>query len=319
MHLGIVAHVVTAALVAIASSATASPAATAASPPVAAHAQAPQPDSTTDTTTGTGGNKILDRAVQAWRDRDYPPYMRYLVDVRAKVRGSLYAEGFQAWVRTADDFVITQQAPLYSTNDQANPYGTRFQILSWDIDPGSGIDTPFGVPRISPFYSFGFVPRSAVDFHPHPQAVTNPNTSVLGQVTVTARYYNATIVGEEQCDTGPCWHLALSPVNDPGEYRVRGMWVDEASFQPVRLTVAGIFNGCSATTANWDVRYMDFHGQWLLREESTTATLRDGGGLFGIGSHDFQQLTYTLGHYHFFDEFDDYLFFDRGTTAAMQE
>ncbi|HLJ83762.1 MAG TPA: hypothetical protein VKT51_06295 [Candidatus Eremiobacteraceae bacterium] len=272
-----------------------------------------------DQNSATNGDLILDRAVQMWRARTYPSYMRYLIDVRAKVRGSLYAEGFQAWVRTADDFVITQQAPLYSTNQQPSMYGTRFSILGWDFAPHEGVGTPYGVPRISPFYSFGFVPRSAVDFHPHPQSTDNANATVIGKVTATARYYTATLVGEEQCDAGPCWHLALTPVEDPGEYRVRGMWVDEASFEPERLTVAGIFNGCSATTANWDVRYMNFHGQWLLREETTTSSLRAGGGIFGFGSSVYDQLTYTLGHYHFFDSLDDYLFFDRGSTAAMQE
>ena len=264
-------------------------------------------------------NAIFDQALQAWRNRTYPPYLRYLVDVRAHVKGKLYAEGFQAWVRTTDDFVITAQAPLYSSNQQINPYGTRFSILGWDIDPGSGVNTPFGVPRISPFYSFGFVPQTAVDFHPHPAAREGSDANVLGTVTVTARYYNATLVGEEQCDTGPCWHLALTPVEDPGEYRVRAMWVDEDSFQPARLTVAGIFNGCAAATVNWDVRYMNFHGQWVLREESTGQDVRDGGGPFGWGSSVFHGLTYTLGHYHPLDSFNDFEFFDRGSTLATQE
>ena len=268
-------------------------------------------------TTGSA-NEILDRALQAWRDRKYPPYMRYLIDVRAHVKGKLYAEGFQAYVRTADDFVITTQAPLYSSNQQQNVYGTRFQILTWSIDPGSGIDTPFGVPRVSPYYSFGFVPQSAVDFHPHPPPRFGPDANVLGTVTVTGRYYNATLVGEEQCDTGPCWHLALDPVLDPGEYRVRAMWVDEDTFQPARLTVAGIFSGCAAAKVNWDVRYMNFHGQWLLREESTSEDVRDGGGPFGWGASVFHGLTYTLGHYHFLDAFDDLEFFDRGSTLATQ-
>src|SRR4029077_11495845 len=228
-----------------------------------------------------------------WRNRTYPKYMRYLIDVRAHVKGQLYAVGFQAWVRTSDDFVVTAQAPLYSSNMVESPYGTRFSILGWDIDPHSGVHTPFGVPRISPFYSFGFVPESAVDFHPHPLPRPSPDTSVLGTVTVTARYYNATLVGEEQCDTGPCWHLSLTPVDDPGGYRVRGMWVDEDTFQPARLTVAGIFNGCAATGVNWDVRYMNFHGQWVLREETTTQQLRDGGGPFGWGASTFESLTYT--------------------------
>ncbi len=264
-------------------------------------------------------NAILDRALQTWRNRTYPPYLRYLIDVRAHVKGKLYAEGFQAWVRTTDDFVITTQAPLYSSNQQISPYGTRFSILGWEIDPGSGVNTPFGVPRISPFYSFGFVPQTAVDFHPHPASRDGSDANVLGTVTVTARYYNATLVGEEQCDTGPCWHLALTPVQDPGEYRVRAMWVDEDTFQPARLTVAGIFNGCAAANVNWDVRYMDFHGQWVLREESTGQDVRDGGGPFGWGSSLFHGLTYTLGHYHPLDSFDDFEFFDRGSTLATQE
>jgi hypothetical protein len=267
----------------------------------------------------SNANGIFDRALQAWRNRTYPPYLRYLVDVRAHVKGKLYAEGFQAWVRTTDDFVITTQSPLYSSNQLISPYGTRFSIFGWDIDPGSGVNTPFGVPRISPFYSFGFVPQTAVDFHPHPTPREGSDASVLGTVTVTARYYNATLVGEEQCDSGPCWHLALSPVEDPGEYRVRAMWVDEDTFQPTRLTVAGIFNGCTASNVNWDVRYMNFHGQWVLREESTGQDVRDGGGPFGWGAAVFHGLTYTLGHYHPLDSFDDFEFFDRGSTLATQE
>ncbi|HEY5095871.1 MAG TPA: hypothetical protein VII69_12215 [Candidatus Eremiobacteraceae bacterium] len=281
--------------------------------PLAADQSAPS------TTTTRSANDILDRALQVWRDRTYPPYMRYLIDVRAHVKGRLYAEGFQAWVRTMDDFVITTQAPLYSSNQMSNPYGTKFQIFTWTIDPSTGVNTPFGVPRISPYYSFGFVPQSAVDFHPHPVPGSTSDASVLGTVTVTARYYNATLVGEEQCDTGPCWHLALEPVEDPGEYRVRAMWVDEDTFQPARLTVAGIFNGCAASKVQWDVRYMNFHGQWVLREETTSEDVRDGGGLFGWGAATFHGLTYTLGHYHFLDQFDDFEFFDRGSTQATQE
>ncbi|HKW44480.1 MAG TPA: hypothetical protein VJN22_02420, partial [Candidatus Eremiobacteraceae bacterium] len=105
----------------------------------------------------------------------------------------------------------------------------------------------------------------------------------------------------------------------PGEYRVRAMWVDEDTFQPARLTVAGIFNGCAASNVRWDVRYMNFHGQWLLREESTTQDVRDGGGPFGWGAATFHGLTYTLGHYHFLDTANDFEFFDRGSTLATQE
>lgn len=284
--------------------------------PAAPPADGRSPSSAADS---QGANQIFDRALAVWRDRKYQPYMRYLIDVRANVKGRLYAEGFQAWVRTIDDFVITTQSPLYSSNQQVNPYGTRFSILGWDFQSGAGVNTPFGVPKISPFYSFGFVPQSAVDFHPHPNPENTSDANVLGTVTVTARYYNATMVGEEQCDTGMCWHLALQPVEDPGEYRVRAMWVDEDTFQPTRLTVAGIFNGCAASKVDWDVRYMNFHGQWLLREESTTQDVSDGGGLFGWGAATFHGLRYTLGHYHFLDSYNDFEFFDRGNTLATQE
>src|ERR1022692_4963707 len=33
----------------------------------------------------SNANEIFDRALQAWRNRTYPPYLRYLVDVRAHV------------------------------------------------------------------------------------------------------------------------------------------------------------------------------------------------------------------------------------------
>jgi len=251
--------------------------------------------------------------------RTYPRYVVYIIDVQSTAYGRHYHEGYRAMLRTHDGALVVKDTPLYTTNQPPNPYGFSFFGLNRECKPSDHIDPPFGVPWMSAIFDFdlarGPTPRQYGQ-QPNPGETEPP---VLGRVAVTGGDYDVTLLGIENDDGADVYHLSLRPLQDPSHNRVRELWVDTKTFEVRKLVTQGIFEGGPPSTVPWTVTFIELHGHWFIRQETTTATLRTTGHLFG-GSTEYDGINYTFGAYAYPELVSDLEFLDFGTpTDAVQE
>lgn len=268
------------------------------------------------------GIEIIHRVRDLLRSLRYPPYIAYAVNVRATIGNKPFAESFQSIVRTQDDIVATHSIPFATTNKPINPYGTDIQILGLRLHPGhtENHEEPFGVPLISPLYSFGLRPPGegpTPSLFPTPEPQPTDIRS-LGQVETIAQDYEITLLGVEPYGSRYAYHLGLRPLGDPNTYRLRDLWIDTQAYVPRKLRSAGIFPQGQAASLSWDVTYSIVNGYWLMDRESTTTTVHTGGGLFGPKATAYEGLSYSLSDFAFPKRVFDFAFFNTGATEAVE-
>ncbi|HEY9085040.1 MAG TPA: hypothetical protein VIN40_03750 [Candidatus Tyrphobacter sp.] len=248
---------------------------------------------------------IYDQAESFWFSQSYPPYLEYHVAVEVReaaiARVERYASGFDAmdgaiWVDPVSDY---EQAHPYV------PHGINVSILGMNVGkPEPSIDF-VGVPILTPTYSFGMAPFIAAAppgsaesarqlvaairraFHdPYPPGRAPPRSAApnhlleIAHAVVTRRIYDITLLGVEGVDGHDCYHLRLSPRQDPGRYRLRDLWVDEGSGATWRLREALNFVEGPGTTVPWTVRFDNIAGVQYVADESADAPLRSRGATY---------------------------------------
>ncbi len=246
---------------------------------------------------------IYEQAESFWFGQLYPPYLEYDVAVEVREgeasRVERYASDFDAvdgtiWVDPVSDY---EQAHPYV------PHGINFSILGMNVGkPEPSIDF-IGVPILTPTYSFGmapFVPASPPGsaesaqqlvtairraFHdPYPPGrVPLHAASGLPEIahTVAARrIYDIMLVGTESVAGHDCYHLRLRPLEDPGRYRLRDLWVDEGSGATWQLREALNFVDGPGTMVPWTVRFDNVGGVQYVAEERAESPMRSHGSTF---------------------------------------
>lgn len=264
--------------------------------------------------------KILANARLAMFLRDYPRYLTYIIDVQSDAYGRHYHEGYRALLRTFDGSLVVKRTPIYSSNKPINPYGFSFFGLNKEGNPADHIEPPFGVPLMSATYDFGLSRAPATRMSNAAEAAVEElsQAPVIGRVRVTGGDYEPVLIGEEMVDDHPVYHLALTPLHDSDQNRLREMWVDKETFNVWKLVSEGIFPGGPASSVSWTVSFIDLHGHWLIRTESTSATLKSHAHLFG-GQTQYKGVNYTFGEYAFPDYVSDLEFIGTEVdTEAIQ-
>jgi hypothetical protein len=266
------------------------------------------------------GPEILRRTRVLLQSLRYPPFISFVVNVRATIGSKPFAESFQSIVRTRDDIVATHTIPFASTNKPENPYGTDIMIFGLRFHPGhsQNHEEPFGVPQISPLYSFGLRPPGEIlpSLFPTPEPEAT-DIRTLGRIETFAQDYEVTLAGIEPYAARYAYHLALRPVHDPGRYRLRDIWIDTKAFVPRKLRSAGIFPQGLASSLTWDVSYTIVNGYWLMDRESTDSIVHTGGGLAKkVTAYD--GLTYSLSDFTFPKHIWDFSFFNSGDSEATE-
>jgi hypothetical protein len=266
------------------------------------------------------GQAILDKTRDVLRTVRYPTYLSFIVHVRSNTGGKPFFESFRSIVRAQDDIVLTHKTPLETTSKPDNPYGTNFAILGFTIQTHTKghQEEPFGVPQISPLYSFGLRPigeMTSLGPTPPPEQSDIPS---LGHVESIARDYDVTLVDIKPFGVRWAYHLRLVPLERPDVFRLRDMLVDTETFVPWEITSDGIFPKGPASVVPWRIRYTITQGAWLMTEETTSATLRVGGVMQGITSRGYDGLTYTFTDFAFTKTPSDFSFFEVGTSEASE-
>jgi hypothetical protein len=239
--------------------------------------------------------KIFAKARLAMYLRSYPRFVTYVIDIQSVAYGKHYHEGYRALMRTYDGALAVKQTPIYTTNLAGDVYGFSFFGLYRTGKPENHIAPPFGVPYMSATYDFGIAeaPISRANLGPRDAAIEALTQPVIGRIAVTGGDYDVTLVGEEDLDGHPVYHLTLHPRHDPDVNRIRELWVDAQT-----LVTHGIFAGGPPAQALWTVTFIQLHGYWFIRTESTDAALRAGGHMFSAGTL-YHGVNYTFGDYAF--------------------
>ncbi len=269
------------------------------------------------------GPQIFENALQELHSLTYPPYVSFLVTTHSSVDGKPFVESFRSLVRIGDDLVVTHPIPVSSTNKPESPFGFNINIpilsqLFRHRNPDRH-DEPFGVPEISPVYTFGLRPRAPL---PQPGARTpakDADVPTLARIRTVARNYDATLIGVERDRNRAVYHLKLQPLGDPGQYRIREAWVDTNTFIIWRLKMAGIFPSGPASTIPWDIEYTAVDGHWFIARESTASSVHTGGGfLADTAAARYDGISYAFSDFTYPRDLFDFDFFSEVKTDAIQ-
>lgn len=236
---------------------------------------------------------IFAAAQRYWQAAVYPKKISYGVAVSVSRNAVAAQAHYHVWY---DATVNRVRLVPVSDEELAHPYtphGINFGIsLFGGSIPLSSPQRTFdylGLPVLVPNYSFGIVSDGAVnttrtdaqlvqeirkEFHdpmPARRAPSSGGLPTIAEVTVTHRQYVITLSGTQVLDGHPDFHLRLQPVSDPGTYRIREMWVNEATYATDRLITQGNFTAGAMGGVRWQIDYRQIADAPVIASEAALA------------------------------------------------
>jgi hypothetical protein len=269
-----------------------------------------------------GATQIFENALHTLRTFDYPQVVSFIVTSRSTVSGKQFVESFRSSARTSDGVVTTHTVPVATTNQPENPWGWRVNIpIIGSLFPSQrkgNYSEPFGVPEISPMYTFGLTPRKPAAFPGMRTPEPIIDIKELGRIVTVGRFYDVSLLGVEPYHSRFTYHLQLVPLDRPDFYRLREVWIDTQAFVIWKLRSQGIFDSGPATTVPWDAEYTVVDGHWFMASESTPSTIRTGGFLQNTPPVNYQGVTFTFSDFTYPQDTLDVDFFSEAKTEAIQ-
>jgi hypothetical protein len=207
---------------------------------------------------------IFARTRVALAARAFPPTMKYAVRISGLREGKWTGRTYDAFEDWPETTVFSQSI---SEEEAANPVKPPpFCFFGFGAPKRAGLELPgiLGFPELAITYAFGLAARSVVT----PAAPgSDGGLKTIGTVHAASRTYDVRLVGEENVDDAPCWHLALQPIGNPGTYRVRDLWIDESTYLPRRLVTDGNFTIKETGSGRWVVSFVPVGNAWYLASE----------------------------------------------------
>ena len=248
--------------------------------------------------------QIFANARAFWHQQRYPALIDYNVAVDITEGGNERVEHYASEYDAVSNVVTVDPVSDYERAHPVHPKGININILAIALNkPLPHIDF-LGVPYLAPTYSFGMAPfipaptptpfNSAAlvaeirrEFHdPNPRATAfpsaSPNSGLQEIATVYARNRDYTIVllGTDTIDGHACYHLGLTPTRDPGRFRIRQAWIDEATYATWQLQDALNFTNGPGTMVAWTIHFAQIDGAQFVREEDALASMKTGGEIY---------------------------------------
>jgi hypothetical protein len=128
-----------------------------------------------------------------------------------------------------------------------------------------------GVPLLTPAYSFGLAPDTG---NAKASSISPlPGLKTIAVVTATHRDYNIAYAGLDTIDGVACYHLRLTPRRDPARFRLRDLWIDDASFVTHQAQVQGNFTAGPGPTLPWLIRFSVQGDLMYLSSETALAPM----------------------------------------------
>ena len=258
--------------------------------------------------------QIFANARAYWMQQRYPQELRYQVAVDVVEAGKERVEHYSASYDAVANIVDIDPRSDYEREHPVKPSGINIGILGLPIGKPLPTDDFLGVPKLRPTYSFGMAPfvpapsptpfnsMALVDqirkeFHdPNPRKVqpspsASPGLPEIATVYAQNREYAITLLDNETIDGHACYHLALKPLRDPGKYRIREAWIDEASFAPWQLKDSTNFISGPATMVPWTIRFADIDGEHYIKKETADAPMSVRGEIYTQAAIRFEQVA----------------------------
>ena len=246
--------------------------------------------------------QIFEHASEVWESQQYPLYLHYAVDLSVKDSRGVRTEAYQSAYNNVTGQISVDPISDYERAHPATPRGGfRFCLFACPGGPQPDPYTDFfGVPVLSPVYAFGVavIPRATLppsptsdeivreirrDFNdpmPSDRVTQTPSPSSLPEiitVTTANRNYHMRFDGEQVINGIRCFHLMLSAVHDPAKYRLRELWVAEASFNTVRVVQDGNFTDGPGTEVRWMIDFSTQGSSLYAVRERSLGLIRYGG------------------------------------------
>ncbi len=238
------------------------------------------------------GYQILSAARQYWDGQVYPARTNYTVSVSVtdertskteRYRSAYDARSGELWVDPVSDYERSHPAS-----------GRGVDLCTVGIGECNMRNKPapnqdfIGVPLLSPAYSFGLGQpklrlKSAIssdelvreirsefgDSNATPKVIhtSAPALPEIATVLVYERTYFVRVLGSEPIRGKTCYHLGLTPLRDPGKYRIRDLWIDERNDETMRARIALNFVDGPGTLVPWIVDFIHFDGGEYISSE----------------------------------------------------
>ncbi len=256
---------------------------------------------------------IFGKARAFWLTQRYPEVIRYRVAVAIVEGGKPRVEHYDAQFDAVNDVVGVDAWSDYERKHPVVPKGANINLIFWQSKPLPVADF-LGVPKLTPTYSFGmapFVPAPTPtpfnsmalvaeirkEFHdpdPHKTPVPPPTPTPLPEIAVVvARMhdYSIRLLGTENVDGHPCYHLALTPTREPGRFRIREAWIDESTYATWKLRDALNFTNGAGTRVPWTIRFVDVDGAHYIAEEDADAPMSVSGEVYTKAAIRFEDIA----------------------------
>ena len=234
---------------------------------------------------------IFAAARQYWQTAVYPKNVAYGITVTVE-RGGVTSHTHYHASYDAEHNVVSVNPD--SDEELAHPYtphgiNTFFNFFGGSI-PMSAPQNTFdylGVPRLAPNYSFGIVPSDEVprtglsgmdlvreirkEFHdpfPPQRQQHSSDLKTIALVVVAHRQYEIRLAGSQPLGNHDDYDLVLKPIADPGTYRLREMWVNEATYATDRVVTDGNFTADELGRVRWQTDFTQVAGAPFITQET---------------------------------------------------
>jgi hypothetical protein len=228
--------------------------------------------------------EIFARTRAAFADRAYPSTLKYRVRISGTQDGRVTSRTYASIEHWPAESVIARSISEEEAADPVKP--PQFCFFGIGAPKRAGLELPgiLGIPKLAVTYSFGLAQRG------QRRSVSRDGDAAfktIATVRAVRRTYDVRLAGETTIDGSLCWHLSLTPLGNPGTYRLRDLWVDEATYQTRQLVTDGNFTGKETGSGKWTVSYAQSGAWWFLSREVSQSPVRDGTGHFDSVSVDF--------------------------------
>jgi hypothetical protein len=240
-------------------------------------AAAPSPSPSPD----ARAEEIFAAARAALVARTFPSEISYGVRVSGLQGGTWRGRTYRTYERWPSARISARTISEEETADPYKPKGTNVAFFTFNVG-GTESKTQMdvlGTPNLAITYTFGLAPAPA----PAQNDAAPPSSSaprVISTVTVAKRNYDVRLAGETTIDDRSCWHLTLSPLGNAGTYRVRDLYVEEATNQIVRLRTDGNFTNKATGKGLWTIDFANVGDAWYIADESSDGAVDTDAGHF---------------------------------------
>jgi hypothetical protein len=259
--------------------------------------------------------EIFAQTRRYWESQHYPGELQYTVVVRVHEGGQDRELHYHSGYDSHTGSIVFNPVSDEELAHPHAPKGVNIGLLWLRIGKQEPPTDYLGAPDLSPNYGFGIgttpltpvpapltpseIVRQVRDqFHdpdprvsPSPTPEPTPALHEIATVYARNRAYDVTLVGTDDIDGSPAYHLALHPLREPHRYRLRDLWVDTTTYAPRKLVEALNFANGPATNVPWSVTFKDRDGALYIDKETALAPMQYRGLIYTQASVTIEDLT----------------------------